>query len=50
MFNLDNLSQVNIKLPSLEDQQKIINQMESYDKLIELQKKQIDEKIGRAHV
>jgi len=37
------LYDLQIQLPSLEDQQMIINQMESYDKLVESLQKQIDE-------
>ena len=42
-INYEKFYDISIKLPSLEDQQKIIDQMESHDKLMELQQKQIDE-------
>ena len=42
-INTDDIISIHIQLPSLELQQMIINQMESYDKLVELQQKQIDE-------
>jgi len=42
-INQESFYSIQIQLPSLELQQMIINQMESYDKLVELQQKQIDE-------
>jgi type I restriction enzyme S subunit len=42
-INISAIKDFTLQLPLLEDQQKIIEQMESYDKLVELQQKQIND-------
>ena len=40
--DMEYIKSINIKIPSLEDQEKIVKQMGQYDNLVELQKQQID--------
>ena len=40
--NMDYIKLINLQIPSIEDQEKIVSQMQIYDNLVSLQKQQID--------